>query len=100
MAEWTSADVEQLVEVVREFHWLARRYCDHRMSSAVGAFNAAVRWLLARGVRLDPTGDATIWARDRMGRAYDGLSEAEATPGTPEARGDATASHLPGPGRG
>lgn len=66
-----------LHEAVRELHWSARRYCDGRSTYAVGAFNDITRKLLAADVRLD-TPDGGPWARDGMGRAYDGLSDEEA----------------------
>jgi len=60
-------------------HW-ARRYCDGRMTYVVKEFNAITRALKAAGVPLESP-DGTIWARDGMGRAYDGLSPEEASEG-------------------
>ena len=66
---------------------MARRYADHRSSCVGSIFNDHTRTLLKLGVELN-TCDDIIWARDGMGRPYDGLSEAEATPGTKEALGE------------
>lgn len=63
-------------------HWMARRYADGRQSYAVGMFNEITRRLLAAEVRLYQTGDGTVWARDGGGRAYDGLTDAEAATGS------------------
>ena len=79
---------DELRDVAATLHWMARRYADHRGSYAAGLLNDCVRKLLRAGVRLVPTADDTVWARDQQGRAFDGLSDAEATPGTPEARGE------------
>lgn len=73
---------EQLLRrIVQDLHWMARRYCDGRQTYATGVFNTHTRALLAPGIPLNPSTDGTIWARDAMGRAYDGLSEAEAVMG-------------------
>lgn len=72
---------ETLRLIVRNFHWMARRYADGRSTYATRLFNEHVRTLLSMGVELDPTGDETIWARDGMGRAYDKLSDEEASLG-------------------
>ena len=63
--------IEKLIEIVRDFHWMARRYADGRMSYVTGMFNEHVRALQQMGIELNPTGDDTIWAHDRMGRAFD-----------------------------
>lgn len=73
---------QELERIVRDLHWMARRYADGRMTYATSMFNNHTRRLLELGVELNPTGDDTIWARDGMGRAYDGLSEQEAAQGT------------------
>jgi hypothetical protein len=65
--------IEKLIEIVRNFHWMARRYADGRMSYVTGLFNDHVRALQQMGVELNPTGDETVWAKDGMGRAFDGL---------------------------
>lgn len=83
-----AAHLARLREIVVDLHWMARRYANGRQSYAVGLFNRHTRALLALGVPLNATADETIWARDAQGSAYDGLSDAEALPGTPEARGD------------
>lgn len=80
--DW-QARAEALEEIVILLHWTSRRYCSGRSSYIPHAFNAATRALLALGVRLTPA-DGTLWARDGMGRAYDGLSDAEAAEGMPE----------------
>lgn len=75
-------------EDIANLHWMARRYADGRMTYASSMFNEITRKLLVSGVKLNPTGDRTIWAGDGSGRRYDKLTEAEATPGTPEAMGE------------
>lgn len=74
-----------LEAIVADFHWLARRYADRRQSYATSLFNEHTRTLLRLGIPLNPTGDGTLWARDLMGRAYDGLTEEEAAQGQPDA---------------
>lgn len=76
------SDEATLRAIVRDFHWQARRYMDGRRTGAK-QFNDHTRALLAMGVRLSPAGDGTLWARDADGRAYDGLSDAEAAQGRP-----------------
>jgi hypothetical protein len=74
---------ETLRYIVADLHWMARRYCDGRMTYSTRTFNDHTRALLAMGVPLNPTGDRTIWAKDGMGRAFDGLSDEEAAMGDP-----------------
>lgn len=71
------ARVATLEKIIRDLHWMARRYSDGRQSYAVGLFNDNTRKLLALGVELSAAGDG-LWARDAMGRRYDGLTETEA----------------------
>lgn len=80
-------ELEALRRIAVDFHWMARRYADGRSSYVTGLFNDYTRALLAMGVELNPTGDGTIWARDAMGRAYDGLTDEEAAQGSPMPRG-------------
>ena len=82
------AENEALREIVADFHWMARRYADGSRTYATSMFNDRTRQLLRMGVKLNPSADYIIWARDGMGRRFDGLTEAEATPGTPEAKGE------------
>src|SRR5690606_41919010 len=81
-------ELEALRRIVVDLHWRARRYVDGRTSYATRLFNDHTRALVALGVELNRTSDGTIWARDGMGRAYDGLPEAHAAPGerAPEGR--------------
>lgn len=69
--------IEKLIQIVQDFHWMARRYADGRMSYAPSLFNDHVRALQQMGIDLNPTGDKTIWAHDAMGPAYDGMTENE-----------------------
>lgn len=62
-----------LRDAVRDLHWMARRYADMRSSYAPGMFNRHTRALLAAGVDLK----APHFARDGMGRSFDGLTEQE-----------------------
>ena len=77
-----------LRQAVVDLHWMARRYADGSRTYATSMFNERTRQLLRIGVKLDPKADYIIWARDGMGRKFDGLTDAEATPGTPEAKGE------------
>lgn len=77
------AENRKLREVAKDLHWLARRYADGRSSYATSLHNDHTRTLLSLGVPLNPTGDGTLWARDRDGRAYDGLTDEEAAQGRP-----------------
>jgi hypothetical protein len=74
------AENNVLHSAVREFAFWARRYCDNRSSYVASNYNSLVRILQAKydvHFEVDPA-DGVIWARDGMGRAFDGLSEAEA----------------------
>ncbi len=64
---------ELLIDAVHCFHWMARRYADGRSSYAPGVFNGHTRKLLAAGFGLK----LPYFARDGMGRSFDGLTEAE-----------------------
>lgn len=88
MAKKKCVQCEILKEIAVNLHWAARRYADGRSSYVASMINESVRSLLTLGVKLHAGSDSTIWARDGFGRRYDGLSEAEATPGTPESRGE------------
>lgn len=77
------AENETLRLICADLAWMARRYCNGRSSYATHLFNQHTRTLLKLGVPLDPTADGTLWARDGMGRAYDGLSDEEAAQGEP-----------------
>src|SRR5690606_23462388 len=74
-------ELQALRRIVVDLHWMARRYVDGRTSYATRLFNDHTRAMVALGVELNRTSDGTIWARDGMGRAYDGLSEEEAAQG-------------------
>lgn len=81
--EWENA---ALRHIASDLHWMARRYADGRQSYATSLFNEHVRALLRMGVTFNIS-DKIIWARDVQGRNLDGLSEEEATEGTPGAMG-------------
>lgn len=55
-------------------HWMARRYADGRSSYSPGLFNGVTRKLIASGVELKEP----FFARDGMGRKYDGLTDEQA----------------------
>jgi len=74
-------ELETLRRIVKDFHWMARRYADGRQTYATRMFNDHTRDLLKRGIKLNPTADGTIWARDAGGRSFDGLSDVEAALG-------------------
>jgi hypothetical protein len=62
-----------LRNIVRDFHWMARRYADGRSSYAPGIFNRHVRALV--GLDFEFASNAPLFARDGMGREFDGLTE-------------------------
>jgi hypothetical protein len=72
---------ETLRQITKDLHWAARRYADGRRTYITRMFNENTRTLLKLGVKLNPTGDGTVWARDGMGRSFDGLSDEEAGQG-------------------
>lgn len=69
---------EALRKIAVDLHWMARRYADGRQSYATSLFNEHTRKLLEFNIKLNETGDHTIWARDGGGRAFDGLTNQEA----------------------
>ena len=69
-----------MVEDVRTLHICARRYADGRMSYMPSLLNMITKRLLDRGIKLNDA-DGTLWARDGMGRRFDGLTEVEAAQG-------------------
>lgn len=78
------SDIERELKVIaKDLHWMARRYADGRSSYATSLFNRHTRKLLRLGVELNQCGEGTIWARDSMGRRFDGLSDDEAAMGSP-----------------
>lgn len=67
----------RLAAVIRELHWMARRYAEGRQTYAASSCNDATREALALGVDLAMP-DGTLWAADGTGEAgYSGLSEEE-----------------------
>ncbi len=68
-----------LRRIVADLHWMARRYADGRSSYAVSLFNERVRQLVNLKIRLNPTADGKIFARDSMGEEYEGVSREEQT---------------------
>lgn len=73
--------LDMLKKIVAFMHGYARRYCDGRMSCVTSQFNEYTKQLLELGVELQVGADGTIWARDGMGRAYDGLTRDQAEQG-------------------
>jgi len=76
----TAQRIATLENALKETLWMARRYADGRATYAASSYNSVVRQLLELGVSLPKT-DGTLWARDGMGRRYDGLTDAEAEEG-------------------
>ena len=74
--------------ICTEMHWMARRYADMRSTYAPGILNDCTKQLLRLDVKLNEESDGIIWARDGMGRKFDGLTDEQATPGTSAARGE------------
>jgi len=72
-------EMQELTHITKDFHWMARRYADGRISYATSLFNDHVRALLKMGIDLKSTGvKESIWAKDGMGRVFDGLTDEEA----------------------
>lgn len=72
---------------IMSLHWMARRYADGRSSYSPGLFNAVTRKLLAAGAELK----RPLFARDGMGRRYDGLTDEQAA----EAESDMPRGFVP-----
>ena len=66
---------------------MAKRYADGRMSMACSTVNSHTQTMLDFGITVNPGAEQIIWALDGSGRIFDGLTEAQVTPGTPEAMG-------------
>lgn len=58
-------------EIIRDLHWMARRYADMRSSYAPSLLNRHVKDLLEFGYELREP----LFARDGMGRSFDGLTD-------------------------
>lgn len=71
-------DCDKWKRMLMHFHTWARRYVDGRMTIATQSFNLYTRDLIDDGVPLNDC-DGTFFARDGMGRAYDNLTDEEAT---------------------
>jgi hypothetical protein len=71
-----------LREIIHELHFWARRYADGRSTYVPHSINMHTRILLKLGVPLDYT-DGTVFARDGMGRAFDGLKPDEVSEAKP-----------------
>ena len=71
--EQLKAENEALRVIVAEIHWMARRYADGRSTYAPGMLNSRTKDLLGMGIELR----TPHFARDGMGRQYDGLTEDE-----------------------
>lgn len=81
---------EALEKIAHDLHWMARRYADGRRSYAPGLFNDHTRALLEMGVKLNPTGDGTVWANDGD-IPFAGLDAEHFMPGHPVATGHVVA---------
>ena len=65
--------IQALKTIIAEIHWMARRYADGRSTYAPSLLNQRTREALMLGVGLRPP----HFARDGMGRSYDGLTPEE-----------------------
>lgn len=84
----TEKQIARLKKIAVEFQWMARRYADGRKTSVALTCNECTRDMIAMGIQPKCSSlDEIIWARDGGGRAFDGLTEEEATPGTAAAMG-------------
>lgn len=75
--DWTERE-KRLRSIIQNLWWMARRYADGRASYATSFFNSNIREAIALGVFDNIPFLEGPWALDRMGRAYDGLTDEEA----------------------
>lgn len=68
------AKVATLTAAVIDLQWMARRYADGRSTYVPSTFNEHVRNCVAAGIGFK----GPLFARDGMGRQYDGLTDEEA----------------------
>jgi len=87
--EQLQAENATLRRICEDFQLFAKRYAEGRMSTACQTVNMHTQTMLDMGVPVNPGVEKIIWALDGGGRRYDRLTEAQCTPGTPEARGNA-----------
>lgn len=74
---WTEREMN-LRQVIIDIWWMARRYADGRASYATSMYNSAMKRAIENGVFDGVPYIEGPWALDRMGRAYDGLTDEEA----------------------
>jgi hypothetical protein len=72
-ADEMEAKIETLTAALHDFHWMARRYADNRLSYAPIMFNDHTRACIAAGVSFK----GALFARDGMGRSLDRLTDEE-----------------------
>lgn len=77
------AENELLRQIAANLHFHARRYADGRQTWVPREVNEHARALVRMGVGLqgDPAYGGTVWARNPLGREYDGLTDDEAAVG-------------------
>ena len=61
-----TAERDEARAIVRDIHWMARRYADGRQSYAAGMFNDAVRKAYEAGWLEHTIADEPAYARDGM----------------------------------
>ncbi len=66
-----------LAEIVRDLHWMARRYADMRQSYAVSTFNVHTMRLVRAGLTLNPCAEDELFAKDAQGPKYEGVTRPE-----------------------
>lgn len=78
------AERDEARQIVRDIHWMARRYADGRLSYAPGMFNDAIRKAVEGGwLRLTSADKESVYAKE--GHISD--LESHTTPTVSEARG-------------
>lgn len=63
-------------QIVRDIHWMARRYADGRMSYAVGMFKDAVKKAADAGWLPEPQNGEGLYAKDGMEAGRNALRDA------------------------
>lgn len=71
------AERDEARQIVRDIHWMARRYCNGRLSYAPGMFNDAIRKAIEGGWLPEPQNGEPILATEGKWES----TQSQATPG-------------------
>tara|TARA_Y100000310_G_C20249089_1_gene608239 strand:+ start:188 stop:442 length:255 start_codon:yes stop_codon:yes gene_type:complete len=67
------------LHILLDLQWMARRYADGRSSYVTSLYNDHIQYLLEQEIDLASHSHETLWAKDGMGRLYDGLTDEQAS---------------------